>query len=91
MVLIAGNVASDAAADFARCVGEAVPDGFAFAVLVPGAFDLVGGRGYAPDEAFGKSGFFDLRFGYGAGDLICGWRSGVDVFSAEGGACDGGY
>ena len=51
---IAGHVARVAIFDFARRVREAVPDGFALAVFVPRALDLVSGRGRAPEESLGK-------------------------------------
>lgn len=68
-----GNIASqergNPAAHFSRCVGGAVPDGFALAVFVPCAFDLVGGGGGAPEEAFGEAGLLDDGVGHGAGNL----------------------
>jgi hypothetical protein len=54
MVMVAGDIGVGAVFDFAGSVGEAVPDGFAFAVFLPGAFDLVGGGGGAPVEIVGK-------------------------------------
>src|SRR6266446_3724776 len=54
MVGIAGDVARGCALHSASGVREAVPNGFALAVLVPVAFDLVGGGGGAPDKFFGK-------------------------------------
>ena len=54
MVGIAGDVARGGSLHPASGVREAVPNGFALAVLVPGAFDLVGGGGGAPDKFFGK-------------------------------------
>src|SRR5258708_8101558 len=50
MVGIAGDVAGGCALHFAGGVREAVPDGSALAVFVPGAFDLIGGGGGAPDK-----------------------------------------
>ena len=55
VVLIAGNVAGHAAPYFPGRMRESVPYRFALAVLVPRAFDLVGGRGGAPKKAFGKT------------------------------------
>jgi len=55
MVVIAGDVGVGAVFYSAVRVGKAVPDRFAFAVFIPGAFDLVGGGGCAPVETFGKS------------------------------------
>jgi hypothetical protein len=52
MVVVTGDVAVRVVSDLAGCVSETVPDGFAFAVFVPCAFDLVRGRGGAPVEAF---------------------------------------
>src|SRR5580704_15120687 len=54
MIGVAGYVAGVAILDFAGGMGEAVPDGFALAVLVPRAFDLVRGGGGAPEEALGE-------------------------------------
>src|SRR5580658_8447035 len=42
MVLIAGDVAGHASPDFAGCMSKSVPDGFAFAVLIPRALILIG-------------------------------------------------
>ena len=70
VVLIAGDVAGGAAFYFADGVGEAVPDGFALAVLVPCAFDLIGGGGHAPEESFGEACGVDLRCGNLAGDVL---------------------
>ncbi len=53
MIGVAGYVAGVAILDFAGSMGEAVPDGFAFAVFFPRAFDLVGGGGCAPEETWG--------------------------------------
>jgi hypothetical protein len=55
MVLIAGDVPCGSTFYFAGSVGEPVPNRFAFAVFVPCAFDLVGGGGRPPEEAFGKT------------------------------------
>ena len=57
MIGIARHIAGVAVLDFARSVREAVPDGLAFAVFVPGAFNLVSGGGCAPEESLGKCGF----------------------------------
>src|SRR5260370_10795149 len=54
MVGVAGYVAGGCALHFAGGVREAVPDGFALAVFGPGAFDLIGGGGGAPNKFFGK-------------------------------------
>ena len=54
MVLVAGDVACLCAFYVAEGVAEGVPDGGAAAVDVPCAFDLVGGGGAAPEEAFWK-------------------------------------
>jgi hypothetical protein len=56
VVVVAGDVGVGAVFDFAWGMGKAIPDGFAFAILVPGTFDLVGGGGGSPVEAFGESG-----------------------------------
>src|SRR6266478_4677061 len=54
MVGIAGDIAGSGALHLAGSVREAVPDGFALAVFVPAAFDLIGGGGGTPDKFFGK-------------------------------------
>ena len=54
MIGIAGGVAGVAVLDFAGSVREAVPDGLAFAVFVPRAFDLIGGSGCAPEKTLGE-------------------------------------
>jgi len=54
MVGVAGDVAGGGALHLAGGVHEAVPDGFALAVFVPSAFDLVGSGGGAPDKLVGK-------------------------------------
>ncbi len=54
VIMVDRDVAGIAVGDFARRVGEAVPDRLAFVVLVPRAFDLIRcGRG-SPDEPLGK-------------------------------------
>src|SRR5580658_7732697 len=60
VVVIAGDVAGVAAFDVAGSMRIAIPDGFAFAVFVPSAFDLIGGRRHAPEKVFGKTGRFDV-------------------------------
>ncbi len=54
MILIAGDVAGCSAFYFAYRVREAVPDGLAFAVLVPCAFNLIRSGGHAPEKSIGK-------------------------------------
>src|SRR5216684_5732936 len=54
MVGLAGDVARGRSLHFTGGVREAIPDGFAFAVFGPGAFDLIGGGGGAPNKFFGK-------------------------------------
>jgi hypothetical protein len=54
MIGIARRVARVSVLDFAGSVGEAVPDGFAFAIFLPRAFDLVGGSGRAPEKILRK-------------------------------------
>src|SRR5258708_36265076 len=61
MVGIASDVAGGSALYFARSVREAVPDGFAFAIFAPGAFNLIGGGGGAPDKFVGKLEGRELR------------------------------
>src|SRR6266478_5704484 len=58
---ITGDVAGFASLHAAYGVGETIPDGFAFAVLVPGAFYLIGGGSHAPEEFLGE----------GAGAGVC--------------------
>ena len=48
--MIAGNVARGVVFDLSGRVAEAIPNRFAFAVLVPGAFDLVGRGRRAPEK-----------------------------------------
>src|SRR5215472_15609561 len=52
MVGITGDVAGVAAFYTADGVDEVVPDGFAFAVFVPGAFNLIRRSGHAKNEFF---------------------------------------
>src|SRR5260370_31140961 len=54
MVGIAGDIAGRGAFHHAGSMREAVPDGFALAVFVPGAFDLIGSGGSSPDKFFGE-------------------------------------
>ena len=54
VVVIHGHVGGLAALDLAGLVDKGVPDGGTLAVLVPGAFDLIGGRNGAPNESFRK-------------------------------------
>src|SRR5262249_3704417 len=54
MIVVVGDVASVVVLDVARHVREAVPDGLAFVILVPSAFDLVRRCAGAPVEAIGK-------------------------------------
>ena len=63
MVLVAGDVSGGAAFDLADGVRKPVPIGFARAVEVPGAFDLIGGGGHAPDEVVEEAGGVDLVLG----------------------------
>jgi hypothetical protein len=56
-VMVIGDVAGVVVPDFAGCVCKAIPDGFAFAVFIPGAFDLVGGGCRAPQEIVWKDDF----------------------------------
>jgi len=43
VIRIAGDVPGIAILNFSGRVHEAIPDGFAFAIVFPSAFDLVGG------------------------------------------------
>ena len=54
VVEVVGDVAGIAVGGLAGGVREGVPDGGAAAVFVDGAFDLIGGGGGAPEEAFGR-------------------------------------
>jgi hypothetical protein len=54
MVGIACDIGLRAVFDFAGRVGEAIPDGLAFDIDVPGSFDLVCGGGNAPVEVLRK-------------------------------------
>ena len=49
-IAVAGDVAVVAATDLAWRVRETIPDRFALAIDIPGAFDLIGRRRGAPDE-----------------------------------------
>src|SRR5580700_1846499 len=51
---IASYIARIAVPDLAGSVGEAVPNGLAFAIFVPRALDLVGGGSGAPKKSLGK-------------------------------------
>ena len=53
---VAGYVARVATFYFADRVREAVPNGFAFAIFVPRAFNLIGGGGCAPEKTLWKRG-----------------------------------
>ena len=55
VVLIAGNVACHPTSYFPGCMSESVPYRFAFAILIPRAFYLVGGRCGAPEKSLGKT------------------------------------
>ncbi len=54
VILVAGYVAGVAVLDMSRLTAEAIPDRLASAVLIPGAFRLVCGRGASPVEAIRK-------------------------------------
>jgi len=70
VVVVAGDVAGIGVGDLAGCVGEAVPDGFAFAIFIPCAFDLVRGSGGAPEEAGGERKVRSLRGARNGGNWI---------------------
>src|SRR5215469_7762134 len=55
MVVVAGDVAGVAILDLTGSMGEAIPDGLAFAIFTPGAFDLIRSSGGAPPETFGEN------------------------------------
>jgi hypothetical protein len=52
--VVAGDVARLVQVGVAGCVGEAVPEAASCAVSSWGAFDLVSGRGGAPQKAIGE-------------------------------------
>ena len=54
MVVVARDIARGAVADRAGRVREAIPDALALAILLPGALDLIGGGGGAPEKAGGE-------------------------------------
>ena len=41
VILIAGNIPGHASPNFPRCVRKSVPYGFAFAIFIPCAFNLI--------------------------------------------------
>ena len=55
VVVITRNIARVAAQHLARGVAHAVPYGIGLAVLIPCAFNLIGGRGGAPDKILSKA------------------------------------
>ncbi len=63
VVVIVGDVAGVAVVGLAGGVGEGVPDGGAAAIFVDCAFDLIGGGGGAPEEAWRKGSIAWLRIG----------------------------
>jgi len=56
VVVVGGDVPGVTVQDGPRLVRERVPDRWAAAVGVYGAFDLIGGCSYASEETVGKSG-----------------------------------
>jgi hypothetical protein len=54
MVAVARDITGGSVLDVTGSVAETVPDGLALAILIPGAFDLVGRRRSAPEEALGE-------------------------------------
>ena len=71
MVAVAGHIAGVAVLDVAGSVAEPVPDGLALAIFLPGAFDLVGGGGGAPQKARRES-TGGMNGGAGVGGRGCG-------------------
>ncbi len=61
-VVVICHIAGIVVADLSGGVREAVPGRFAFAVLVPGTFDLVGSGGRSPDEVLRKDNFVCHQF-----------------------------
>jgi hypothetical protein len=57
VVVVASYVAGVTVLDAVRQVREAIPHALPFAVFIPGALDLVGGGGRAPQEIFWKFSF----------------------------------
>src|SRR5580700_3821194 len=70
MILVASDVARSAASDFSHGMRITIPDGFAFAVLIPGAFDLVGSRGHTPEKSWGEARLINLDGWNGARNLL---------------------
>src|SRR5262249_34014826 len=54
VIVVICDVAVVVVLDLARRVSERVPDRHALAVLIPGTFDLIRGRGDAPEETIGE-------------------------------------
>jgi hypothetical protein len=48
--MVVRNVARIVVVDLSWCVGEMIPNGFALAMFVPAAFDLIRSRGGTPDK-----------------------------------------
>jgi hypothetical protein len=61
--MIASDVAVRSVSDFARSMREAIPDGFALAVLIPRALDLKRRCGRAPVEILWETNFRRRRSG----------------------------
>src|SRR5579862_2189955 len=70
VVLITGDVAGRAALHLAGGMRKPVPDGLAFAVLVPRSFHLIGGGSSAPEESLGKASGLDLGLGNRTGHRL---------------------
>jgi hypothetical protein len=52
--MVSSHIACIAIVYLAWCVSERIPDGWATAVLIPGAFNLIRGCSSAPDKALRK-------------------------------------
>src|SRR5258708_20429001 len=70
--MIAGDVASSAALDFADGMREAIPVGFTLSIGVPRPFNLVGGGCQTPKKSIRKSRTVYLRGCDGAGNVFLG-------------------
>src|SRR5215469_7663503 len=71
VVLITGDIARGASLHLAGRMCKAVPDGFALAIFLPGAFHLVGCSGSTPQETVRKLCILSLGPGNRAGYINC--------------------
>src|SRR6266852_6183377 len=82
---ITGDVAGFTALHAPASVGETIPDGFAFAVLVPGALYLIGGGSHAPEKSLGEGARTGLWDEFCSGEE----KIGAGIYEGEGSG-DGG-